>query len=288
MSLLLGLSGRKMRLGSLGASGATLALVLSASPSAHAQNPNCPPGSWFCGDAQNGAAPAPAPEPGQLQPLPPPTAAPPPAAPAPAAAPAPPPPTVTVAPRDVPPPYVYTPRVPPRKEEWGLNLHMAGLALGKNREGGSSGGGLIGGGLRFRPLGWFALQADLDLAAARDYNGFRRTEAAFTINSMVFFNPKDRLQVYALGGMGWAGATAVDDRSGSDRTYHYSYFGIQGGLGLEFRVSKAVALNVDGRVFVRGRTDTDRRYEPEFIDSNGRSTNASGGALLNGGITFYF
>jgi hypothetical protein len=32
----------------------------------------------------------------------------------------------------------------------------------------------------------------------------------------------------------------------------------------------------------------DKNGGPEFMDASGRTTNTSGGALVNGGITFYF
>ncbi|MBL8608918.1 MAG: outer membrane beta-barrel protein [Myxococcales bacterium] len=269
---------------------ATLTLALVASRTARADD--CPPGSWFCGQGQAGGQQG-----GQLQPLPPPTAAPPPAAPAPAAAP---PPVVvynnnapTAAPppvREAPPPYVYAPakQAWPRKNEWGLNLHLGGAFFGKGRTG-DAGAGVLGAGLRYKPIPQAGIQADLDLAGGRDYNGFRRGEVAFTINGLIFVNPKDKAQLYFLGGFGWAGATAVDDRNGYDeRTYRYGYFGVQTGIGLEFRPTKNVALNADLRGFIRGRTDSARHTQPEFVDDRGRSTNASGGGLLTGGITFYF
>jgi hypothetical protein len=175
-----------------------------------------------------------------------------------------------------------------RRREWGLNLHLGGLAIGRGTNG-DTGMGLIGAGLRFRPIPHLALEADLDFAGGRDYNGFRRTETALSGNMYVFVNPKSRAQFYFLGGMFFSGAHAVDDRSGFDaRSYDYTYFGVSGGIGLEYRVAKHVALNFDGRIFVRGRIDQDATSHPEFTDPSGQTTNASGGALLNGGITFYF
>lgn len=272
------------------------ALVVALAASATARADDCPPGSWFCGQGQAGGQ-----QNGQLQPLPPPQAAqpttPPPALPA-TAQPPPvivynnnnaPPATAPVV-RDQPPPYVYAPpkQAWPKKNEWGLNLHLGGAFFGKGRNN-DAGAGVLGAGLRFKPIPQAGIQADLDLAGGRDYNGFRRGEVAFTINGLIFVNPKDKAQLYFLGGFGWAGATAVDDRNGYDRaTYHYGYFGVQTGIGLEFRPTKNVALNADLRGFIRGRTDDARRSQPEFVDDQGRSTNTSGGGLLTGGITFYF
>ena len=92
-----------------------------------------------------------------------------------------------------------------------------------------------------------------------------------------------------VGGIGWSGAKAIDDRSTTRNIeYSYGYFGVLGGVGLEFRLSKVVALNVDFRGFVRGRIDDNRRDYYEFADASGRHTNTSGGGSLNGGLTFYW
>jgi hypothetical protein len=75
---------------------------------------------------------------------------------------------VVVSPREAPTVYQYTPRPPGRitpHREWGLNLHLAGIALGSGRSG-DAGMGLIGLGLRFRPVPAFALEANIDVAAA--------------------------------------------------------------------------------------------------------------------------
>ncbi len=133
----------------------------------------------------------------------------------------PPPSTVVIQPREAPPPYVYVPKKAVPHREWGINLHVGGLMVGKGREN-DTGMGLVGLGLRFRPVPAFAVEADLDFAGGRDYNGFRRKETAFGLNGLVFLNPRNKTQVYLLGGIGWSGATAIDDRTGFDRT-EYKY-----------------------------------------------------------------
>ncbi len=265
-------------------------LLLAVPATAHAQgeNKDCAPGSWFCGETQppaNGGK-------GDLQPLPPGDAKPaeskPSSPPPPVVVYQPPPSTVVVQPREAPPAYYYVPRQAQPRKEWGLNLHVGGLMMGKGVDG-NAGMGLAGLGLRFRPLPAAALEADLDFAGGRDYNGFRRSETALSFNGLVFVNPKNKTQLYFLAGFGWSGAKAVDDRAGYDQTeYHYGYFGVQTGIGVEFRLSKVVALNFDLRGFMRGRVDDNRRNYPEFVDGNGRSTNTSGGGLLQGGLTFYW
>lgn len=265
------------------ASAAAGALLLA--PAVARADDDCPPGSWFCGETQPPSKASPS----GLEPLPSATeskttkAAPPPVV-----VYQPPPPTIIVQPREAPPAYYYVPPKPQPKKEWGLNLHLGGLTMGEGRNG-NAGMGLVGLGLRFRPIPHFALEGDLDFAGGRDYNGYRRSETAFTANAFVFVNPKSKVQVYFLGGMGFSGAKAVDDTTAfGDRTHHYGYFGVTAGMGLEFRLSRVVALNFDFRGILRGRTDDANSSTPEFVDANGRSTNTSGAGLFQGGLTFYW
>lgn len=272
--------------------------ALSAVPSlAHAQDANCPPGSWFCADAPPATAPAApaAPAAGSTTTTTTTTTTTPAAAPAPpppVVVYQPPPPVVVVSPREAPTVYQYTPRPPGRitpHREWGLNLHLAGIALGSGRSG-DAGMGLIGLGLRFRPVPAFALEANIDVAGGTDYNGYRRVETMGTANGILFLNPKSRAQFYLLGGIGVSSArvSAEDSYYPTYASYDrkYTYFGGQGGIGIEIRLSRVVALNFDVRGFVRSRMD--KNGGPEFMDASGRTTNTSGGALVNGGITFYF
>lgn len=252
---------------------------------------DCPPGSWFCQDekgskeaAQPSAAPAAA---GQ--------------APAGAKDTAPvvvyqnsPPPVVVVKEKPPPPapyPYKKRPDFTMRRNEWGLNLRLEGVMLGGRRNRNSGMGGL-GLGLRYKPIPYLGMQADLDFVGGRDYNGDARGETAFSMNALVFVNPKSRAQVYFLGGFGWSGARVEKDayagNSYISQSLTYSYFGGQAGVGIEFRISKHFALSVDGVAFLRGRTDSDRQRQPEFVSPDGQSSNTSAGGLLRGGMTIYF
>jgi hypothetical protein len=210
----------------------------------------------------------------------------------------PPPPVVVYqAPRYVqappPPVYYYRPHqaVLPTKSEWGLNLHVEGAALGHSDYAThDSGMGGVGFGLRYKPVPRFGLEADVDFLGGRDYNGFARDETSVTLNALVFLNPKSRAQVYLLAGLGWAGAHVTDDSLGyTSHSDDYSYFGGQGGIGIEFRVAKHFALNLDALGFIRERIDGAADQSPEFTDpSTGQTTNTSAGALFRGGMTFYF
>jgi hypothetical protein len=303
-------------------SSTALAVVLAVPAVAAAQTApsngggSCPPGSWFCTEPpQPQAAPA-----GQqgLKPLPEAAAdddddddvAKAPASPhdsgvtyqpAPTTSPPvvvyqPPPPTMVVRP-EAPAPYDYRAQVhheqisPPH--EWGLNLHLEGAMIGHGYQGDTSMGG-GGFGLRFKPSRYFGLETDLDFVGGHDYQGDQRNETAFTINALMFLNPKSRAQLYLLAGFGWSGAHVVNDPASNSAPVDakYNYFGGQFGMGLELRLTRVLALNVDLRGFIRGRTDNLAATQPEFtrVDAYGytQTTNTSGGGLLTGGMTLYF
>jgi opacity protein-like surface antigen len=274
------------------------------SGSAASGGSSCPPGSWFCAQApQQQAAPAGQPvEPLETLPDPEAPSAPSPAPPPPRhrahsapAEPTEPPPPVEYEPPPIgelertesPPPYEYGPPPPPHhlaRPEWGLNLHLEGATIGHGGAGGGSMGG-FGTGLRFKPTRYFGVEGDLDFVGGHDYNDNNRNETAFTLNALAFLNPQSVVQVYLLAGFGWSGAHVTN---GAGLDAGYGYFGAQAGAGLEFRLSRVLALNADFRGFIRGRTDHGAETQPEFVDAYGRSTNTSGGGLFTGGMTLYF
>lgn len=273
--------------------GVSLALVLAAEgQSFAADDPNCPPGSWFCGDQQQGAAPAPAPAAAE------PAAAP--AAATPAAAGTPPPPVIIYqAPAsEPPPPYVYTPRDPPLHRQWALGGNLQ-LPLYVKRNGGDGGAmGGVGGILRFRPRGGvFAMQGELGSYFGSDYNNDKRSEFAMSGNIMFFVMPKKKTSLYFLGGLGFAAAHVSRNNSydsyGGARSYYsqpsssnFSYFGAQTGIGLEVGLGSHFALDFQLRGFMRQRIDS--ASEPEFISSSGQTSNASAGGMLSAGLNYYF
>jgi hypothetical protein len=281
----------------------SLAMAQAPAPAQQGSSANCPPGSWFCADAQQQpAAPPNQPVPGQagpLQPLPPPQTAQPappptivyqPAPPPPVVVYQPPPPVYVVRPEAPPPPFYYRPEARPRRE-WGLNLHLQGASIGRGVNGDANMGG-AGFGLRYKPVPHFGLEADLDFMGGRDYNSMKRNETAFSLNGLVFLNPKSKGQIYLLGGIGWSAAHAVNDQdfttSNAQQDFHYAYFGAQAGVGIELRLGRHFALNGDVRGFIRGRIDDNAQFTQEFHDAAGRSSNTSGGGLLTLGATFYF
>ncbi len=285
----------------------TSALCLAVASAALAQDEDaeeCPPGGWFCDDEpideigeddtraddERPAAPAAVELPEDVG--------------------SDSPPVVVYYPADTPPPIIIDrrakkPKPPARKRkktEWGFNVRLEGLFMGDGDEADDAGMYGLGFSLRYRPIPHFALDIGADFLAGVDYNGFDRQESALSFSGIVYFNPKDRFQVYTIGGFSFSRAdvdveTVLTTRldNGTERSdfflenRDYSYFGGQLGLGFEWRVSKKVAINLDLVGFVRGRTDEAARLEPEFVDPDtGRTTNTSGGGLLRGGVTFYW
>lgn len=277
----------RSRLALLAVPFAALMVSTSLSSLAHADD-KCPPGAWFCAETEVKIG-----APGDPPPPPPaPTAAP---APAPAPppviiyTPAPPPPVYT-APAPQPDTQYYPPPPPPseRRSEVGLNLRLEGAAFhGNDTYKGDTSMAGVGASLRFRPVPRFALDIGLDALAGTDSNGFKRSETPITILGLLYLNPKSKVQVYLLGGFGFSSARVETGPYGGN-VEHYSYFGGLFGGGMEIRVSKKIAINFDVRGFIRGRTDEAAASKPEFTAADGRTTNSSGGAMLTGGLTFYF
>jgi hypothetical protein len=272
------------------------AVGLSFPVTAHAQG-ECPPGSWFCEDEGASGATGEEGEGDEADPA----SEPEPAPKGPKGAP----PIVVYQPTGQAPDKVIVVEAPPPKparkrwrREWGFNLHLETVLMGDDEERHpDSGMGGIGFGFRYRPIPHFAFEAGLDFLGGIDYAGNERDERALLLNAMVFFNPRSKLQVYTIGGIGFSqaevrredtGVYGDDTQSLGEWVDNYSYFGAQLGLGLEWRVGRKVALDLDVIGFIRGRTDEQARFEPEFVDAEGRATNTSGGGLGRLGITFYW
>lgn len=194
------------------------------------------------------------------------------------------------------------PRKRPYRRRWGFNMRLEGVMMGdSNKIDNDAAMGGLGFSFRYRPIRHFAFDVGLDFFGGKDWQGNERRETALMLNGLIYFNPKDAVQVYTLAGIGFSGArvkpsetTLAQDgqqsvNPGDAEERDYSYFGGQLGLGLEFRLTHKVSLNLDVVGFIRGRTDEKARYQPEFVDPDtGRTTNTSGGGLFRGGITFYW
>jgi hypothetical protein len=264
----------------------TVALSLAAAIPASAQTP-CPPDGWFCDEAE--AAPESPPNDGT--------------APAPEALPPPAPAAKPPANRSRPPIVVYSPEREAEQEgegsllerkqrlqpKWGLNLRLQGVLMSQREGQDDTGMGGIGASLRYQVVPAVALDFGADLLGGTDYNGFDRGEFMWSASGLFFFNPKSPLQVYSILGLNLSFASVkVAYEDGIIDEQDWNYFGGHMGLGLQGALGPKVALNVDITGFLRGRTDSRARREPEFIDSRGRMTNTSGGGLLRGGLTFFW
>jgi hypothetical protein len=180
--------------------------------------------------------------------------------------------------------------------------------MSASRDAGMGGFGIS---LRYRPWARFALDAGFDIVGGTDFNGFERVETPFSVNGIFYFNPRSRSQFYVIGGVNWSRATVRSDeaspmlapaKDGNGFAAEYKYFGGQIGAGLEFRLSKRLAFNVDVLGFVRSRSDVDdddhHRKDgrgddseklPEYVNPvTGQTTNSSGGGLFRGGLTLWW
>lgn len=298
---------KKIALSSLLASASLLVTTL-------AQAQNCPPGSWLCADLQigggvsggvviGGGRPVAPAAPVVVQPPPP----------APVLVPAPPPPVVVMqpAPVYVPPPQpvvvvrqqpvyytTYTPAValPDRPQTFGLGAYASGLFLStheSSRSGAAMGGGAVM--MRYRHTPFLASEATLGGMVGRDYNGDRRAEVPVTVGGALYFNPRNRFQVYGLLGVGMSFATVRYDgdnaRFRGREDASYTYLGGYAGLGAEWQLSRNFSLLFDVRGFIRGRVDREVETNPEFTRYNGprvETTNVSMGMTGQLGAMFWF
>ena len=200
------------------------------------------------------------------------------------------------------------------RSEWGLNARIEGVGFGGDRNSDmaaarDAGMGGFGISLRYRPFARFALDAGFDIIGGTDFNGFERVEMPFSVNGIFYFNPRSRSQFYVIGGVNWSRATVRSDnpsalltpaKDGNGFSADYKYFGGQLGAGLEFRLSKRLAFNVDVMGFVRSRSDVDDDHQnkngqtapakaPEYVNAvTGQTTNTSGGGLFRGGLTLWW
>lgn len=186
------------------------------------------------------------------------------------------------------------PRQKRRRKEYGVNVH-GNVALFGDDDGADSGMGMagLGAAFRFRPHRSFGVDLGLDFLGGHDWNGNRRDERAFIGNAIWFINPRHPVQLYVLGGFGFGSASVDVERLGGEAVIpyetSYSYVGLQAGIGLEWRLTRRFALGTDALAFVRGRSDDERRSDPEFIDPETHLvSNDSAFGLFRLGFTYYF
>jgi hypothetical protein len=192
---------------------------------------------------------------------------------------------------------------PPRKKKrwrkhrrWGMNLRIDGVILPRYSSDVDDSSGMAGLGLslRYRPTPMFAMDFSSDFIGGTDANGLERQEIPLGVSAMLYANPRNVVQFYLFAGLNWSFARVFSEepqanlREGTSDSY--SYFGGHGGIGLEFRVSKLIGLNIDGMAFVRTRTDDDGTGEyPEFYNPRTQeASNSSAAGLMRAGVTFWW
>lgn len=275
--------------------------VLLLSATAEAQSTECQPDDLLCAEVRIGPGTGRLRIGGGTQPAPPP---PPPVVVEEPAPPVvivqpqqPPPPPVVVQPAPPPPPQVvhvqpapqptYEQQRPQRPRsrypysQTGLHLHLGGL-FGEEL---AMGGG--GAAFRIRPNPHFAIDIGGAIYGGNDYNGLDRVELPMTVDAIFFFNPQHRFQFYGLLGVGgsFGHAEGFNIRTGQLDDRDYAHLGGEAGLGVEWRIGRHFALNLDVRGFIRQRVDGNP--EPEFREGS-RTTDTSGGVIGQAGMTFYF
>jgi hypothetical protein len=168
------------------------------------------------------------------------------------------------------------------RSPWSLALRVEGLLLdGKRHDTGLGGLGVSG---RYSLGPVVTLDVGLDSILGTDYNGNDRSELSLSLSSLFFLNYHPVWRTYVLFGLNTSSARV--DVGGDVQTW--GYFGGQTGLGLEISLDPRIALNFDLLGFMRGRTDSRAAREPEFTDSLGRVTNTSGGGLVRAGVVLSF
>jgi hypothetical protein len=195
-----------------------------------------------------------------------------------------------------PPPAPKEKRKWRRHRQWGFNLRVDGVIMPRHRGHMDDASGMAGLGvsLRYRPTPMFALDLSSDFLAGIDSNGLERQEIPFGVSAMLYVNPRNLVQFYLFGGIDWSFAQVASDEYrpnlAQGTSDDYTYFGGHGGLGLEFRVSKLVGINIDGLAFVRTRTDADEDgLYPEFYDADtAEVSNSSAAGMLRAGVTFWW
>jgi hypothetical protein len=152
--------------------------------------------------------------------------------------------------------------------------------------------GGLGASFRWRPVPHFALDGGLDLFRGVGFTEENRAEVEGAVSALLYFNPQHRVQIYGLGGFHAAHAelgAPVDDEwrdAAWSESSGRDYFGIHGGLGLEFRATRLLGLALDLVGVVRTKVD---ESSAEFVDlETGTTSNVSGGGRLRAAVNFWW
>jgi len=140
----------------------------------------------------------------------------------------------------------------------------------------------LGFSLRLR-LWWVAVEAWMDVYRGHDQVDTRRTEYNVGFDFLFYLNPEDSVQLFGLGGV--SGVTVTHSEGWADELSTYHQF--QVGLGLQFRLTRRLALDVNAvaltRFVIPSSLPTDdahdpRKHVPVYSD----------GLVLRAGTVFAF
>lgn len=162
----------------------------------------------------------------------------------------------------------------------GLRFFFAGASGGNARLGG------MGAALRLRPTEHFAVDLGVGVYGGTDHAGRDRVEIPVTADVLAFVNPQHRAQFYGVAGLGMSfaygnvGSTDIMERN-------YTYVGGNLGAGIEFRITRGFALNMDLRGVLRKQTGGAAEFT-RTTSTGTETTRTSAGVVGQLGATLYF
>ncbi len=166
---------------------------------------------------------------------------------------------------------------PPLPLRWSGSLRLLG---------GSDGGDPNFGvelGLRFRPKEWFALQAHIGYLATLSARRASRTTFPVFVDAVFFFGPESFKGFVHIGPH--MTLLVEDEDSVTADARHFAQLGGQIGAGVEWRISRRLAVAIEAQFFVR------QAFGPGFLHYDAEAatfTNRSTGFFLSAGFVSYF
>jgi len=155
---------------------------------------------------------------------------------------------------------------------------------------GNFGGGVVA---RYIASPRFGVELTVDAYGGTGYTGnVDVVEFPVTLNGLWFINPRNRVQLYLVGGLG-VSFGSVEANGVEDSPV---YGGGELGLGVEFLIGQHVGLTLDARGFLRGRMNERENDPSETVndgscrigdDSEWECTAITAGAIFNLGFNFY-
>lgn len=175
-----------------------------------------------------------------------------------------------------------------QKPELGINLEV-----GRSASNMAFGNGMTSGylGMHGRLGRRIALGFGIEQGYGGDPSGYRRYDIAWNLPKLyMYLNPRSRTQLYVTTGMDMRVSHFEDGPNKQvpgGTPWGFMYMGTFLGGGIEHRMDKTMALRLEARWFVRGRTSgkqpNDAPLDPTFNDS----TRGAQGAVVSVGLVFF-